>query len=263
MAATLYSLTLSHPGHAARLMLEAKGVEHRVSNLPPGFHPVIVRLRRFPGGTVPALVMDGERVQRTREISRYLDERIPSPVLLPSDDVAEAERWGEEVLQPIPRRAFRWGTSRYLSLREWVARDAGMPKLAARSSFIPKQLAKVSGATDEAVRRDLAALPGHLDHVDSLIASGVIGGDQPNAADFQIGCTRARLPRQGGPAPVCRGPPVGRAGDAAAAGLPGADPGLPAAATGCPRRAASGRSATGARRSGPGRCRARGRSGCS
>jgi glutathione S-transferase len=25
-----------------------------------------------------------------------------------------------------------------------------------------------------------------LDHVDELIASGVIGGDQPNAADFQI-----------------------------------------------------------------------------
>jgi glutathione S-transferase len=28
-----------------------------------------------------------------------------------------------------------------------------------------------------------------LDHIDRLIAGGVIGGDEPNAADFQIGTT--------------------------------------------------------------------------
>jgi glutathione S-transferase len=41
-------------------------------------------------------------------------------------------------------------------------------------------------ASDEVVRADLAALPGHLDHVDQLIADGVIGGAVPNAADLQI-----------------------------------------------------------------------------
>jgi glutathione S-transferase len=44
----------------------------------------------------------------------------------------------------------------------------------------------VSGATEESVRADLAALPAQFDHVDELIAEGVIGGEQPNAADFQI-----------------------------------------------------------------------------
>ena len=32
----------------------------------------------------------------------------------------------------------------------------------------------------------LAALPGQLDRVDALLAEGVIGGERPNAADFQI-----------------------------------------------------------------------------
>ncbi len=32
----------------------------------------------------------------------------------------------------------------------------------------------------------LASLPGMLDHVDELIAEGVIGGAEPNAADFQL-----------------------------------------------------------------------------
>jgi glutathione S-transferase len=45
----------------------------------------------------------------------------------------------------------------------------------------------VSGANEESIRADLAALPAHLDRVDTLIADGVIGGEQPNAADFQIG----------------------------------------------------------------------------
>ena len=34
--------------------------------------------------------------------------------------------------------------------------------------------------------RDLAELPAVLDEVDRLLAAGVIGGDQPGAADFQI-----------------------------------------------------------------------------
>jgi glutathione S-transferase len=41
--------------------------------------------------------------------------------------------------------------------------------------------------TSEATARAcLAALPGQLDRVDALLAEGVIGGERPNAADFQI-----------------------------------------------------------------------------
>ena len=47
-------------------------------------------------------------------------------------------------------------------------------------------------ATDEAVRADLAALPGLLGRVDELIGEGVIGGTARNAADYQI-ATSVRL----------------------------------------------------------------------
>jgi glutathione S-transferase len=51
---------------------------------------------------------------------------------------------------------------------------------------------KINKASPDAVREDLQRLPELLDHVDELIAQGVIGGDEPNAADYQIG-TSVRL----------------------------------------------------------------------
>ena len=36
------------------------------------------------------------------------------------------------------------------------------------------------------MRADLASLPGHLDRIDGWIADGVMGGEELNAADFQI-----------------------------------------------------------------------------
>jgi glutathione S-transferase len=44
-------------------------------------------------------------------------------------------------------------------------------------------------ARDASARADIAALPGQLDRVDRWIAEGLIGGEQPNAADLQIGST--------------------------------------------------------------------------
>ena len=40
--------------------------------------------------------------------------------------------------------------------------------------------------TDGQIQRAIAQVPEVLDHVDELIADGVIGGEEPNAADFQI-----------------------------------------------------------------------------
>jgi glutathione S-transferase len=101
LPARLYSLTLSHPSQAARLMLERKRVEHTVVNIVPGFQPLVVRLVGFRGITVPALRIDARRIQGSREISRFLDELVPAPPLFPAESgrrtaVKEAERWGEE-----------------------------------------------------------------------------------------------------------------------------------------------------------------------
>jgi glutathione S-transferase len=176
-------------------MLERKGIEHEVVELLPGMHPVQVRLAGFRGGTVPALRIDGRRIQGSREISHALDEIEPEPALFPSDParrraVEAAEAWGERSLQPVPRRIFRWSLARNSRLRSGVAHSLGLPApdvMAKTQAPIARYFARKSGATDELVRSNLEALPGMLDHVDGLIADGTIGDDEVNAADLQIG----------------------------------------------------------------------------
>jgi glutathione S-transferase len=52
--------------------------------------------------------------------------------------------------------------------------------------------ARLNEATDENVRADIAALPGMLQRIDDWIAAGVLGGEELNAGDLQIG-TSVRL----------------------------------------------------------------------
>jgi glutathione S-transferase len=192
----LYSLALSHPAHAARLMLEHKGIDHDVVNLVPGMHPLILRTRGFSGPTVPALRIGARRIQGSLEISRGLDEIQTEPRLFPSEPdrrraVEEAEEWGERELQATVRRLFRWSTATRPELRQWIAADlVKMPApglAAAANAPVAKWFARAAGATDEKIRADLARLPKLLDRVDELIGEGTIGGAEPNAADFQIG----------------------------------------------------------------------------
>ena len=201
MTVKLYVIPGSHPSKAAELMLEHKGIPFKRVDLVTSMHRPALKLLGFEGKTVPAMKSDGRKVQGTREISRALDEIKPDPRLLTSDAVKEAERWGDEELQSIPRRLAWWallhlsGKQRTeaarLSLQGY---RVGLPVGVAARTVLP--IAKVSAgynhSTDENVRADLAAVPGKIDRVDALISEGVVGADQPNAADFQIG-TSIRL----------------------------------------------------------------------
>src|SRR5436305_9865630 len=109
-------MAISHPSQAARRMLQLKGVEFELVNVQPLNQRVHMRLAGFSGGTVPAMKIDGQRVQGSRQIARVADELWPEPPLFPADPelrarVEEAERWGEERLQPIPRRLVRYGAA--------------------------------------------------------------------------------------------------------------------------------------------------------
>jgi glutathione S-transferase len=191
----LYMLAVSHPARAAQRMLEYKGVPHGRVYLLPGLHPALLRLAGFRGGTVPALDMGDNKVQGSRSISRALDEAIPEPPLFPADpeqrvSVEEAERWGEEDLQEVLRRIFRWSTAHQQRVRRWLGELSGVPApglVGALNAPLARGFAKLSRADEGRVVGDIAHLPHMLDHVDSLIESGVIASSAPNAADFQIG----------------------------------------------------------------------------
>jgi len=195
--ATLYSLAPSHPARAAHLMLDHKGIEHRVVNLPAGSQPLALRALGFRGGTVPALKIDGRRVQTSTKIARTLDEIKPDPPLFPADPeqrsaVEEAERWGDAVYQPVPRRMFRWALSQDGDLRRHLIERDRMPApglISPAMQPVAALFARMSGADEQRIRGDLAELPAHLDHVDGLIGAGTLGGEELNAADFQIATT--------------------------------------------------------------------------
>lgn len=197
MTAKLYSLPTSNPALTARGMLDHKGIGYEVVDVVPGMHPAYVRLRGFKGTTIPALVIDGRKVQTTRAISRALDEIRPDPPLFPSDPEArrrvdDAERWGDEVFQDVPRRLMRWSAANSYAVRRWLAEGVPLGSLLARPSLQARLFAKQVGADDERVRAEIAGLGATLGQIEQLRADGVIGGEQPNAADFQIaGSVRA------------------------------------------------------------------------
>ncbi len=129
--AKLYVIPGSHACRTAMLMLERKRVPYRTVELLTGMHGMGVRLHGFPGhrkpirsvegkvgpmlgfmdrmGTVPALAIDGRKVQTNREIARHLEQSRPEPSLYPADPVRrraveEAAEWGDEQLQMTARR---------------------------------------------------------------------------------------------------------------------------------------------------------------
>jgi glutathione S-transferase len=235
IAATLYSLSVSHPSLAVHCMLERKRIDHRVIDLIPGMHPVPLRALRFPRNTVPALLIDGRRIQGSREISRALDEVVPEPPLFPRapDErkrVEDAERWGEQVFQGVPRRIFRWMTVQHYETRRWLADDAGIPlgSVIARPTLQARVFARSAGADADTVRADLAGLGSLVAEVERLRADNVIGGEGPNAADFQIATTLRSLASFGDLEPFVADHPAFRWAATVVPPLPGpVPPGLP------------------------------------
>jgi glutathione S-transferase len=238
MKARLFTIPASHPSWTARLMLERKGIPYKRVDLVAGVHKPILRAAGFPGTTVPALRLDGRRVQGSREISRALDEVVPEPPLFPADaeqraKVEEAERWGDEVLQPIPRR-IAWNILKRdrAPVRSYLEGSRlGIPTAVAAATAGPivAGAARYNKSTDDNVLADLNALPGHIDHVDELIAGGVIGGPEPNAADFQIAPSIALMLTFDDLRPLITGRPAEELANRLLPGFPGhAPPTLPA-----------------------------------
>jgi glutathione S-transferase len=202
MSATLFAVPASHPSLAAELMLRHKGIEYRRIDLVTALHRILVRGLGFPGSTVPALRIDGARVQGTRNISVALDSLRSERPLFPADPdrrraVVEAESWGDTVYQPVPRRLIWAGLKRDRSTIGSYLEGArtGIPVVVAQRTVSPIVAAAtgLNQAGDENVRRDLAALPRLLDRVDELLENQTIGGAELNAADFQIATSTALL----------------------------------------------------------------------
>jgi glutathione S-transferase len=196
--AKLYVVHGSHPCATVARALELKGIPYKSVELMPTMHAAHQRLR-FGQRTVPGIKFeDGEKVVGSRAILRRLETLVPDPPLLPADakrraEVEEAERWGDEVFQPMARRLVWLGMRRRPASIVSFSEHSKLPVPDAMARLSAPMITRVEGllndVSEEAVRDDLAALPGHLDRVDGWIAEGVIGGEEPNAADLQLAPT--------------------------------------------------------------------------
>lgn len=201
MEARIYTIPGSHPGMTAQLMLDHKGIGFKRTDLFPVASKGVLRALGFPRKTVPAMKIDGRRVQGSREIARELDRVAPEPPLFPADPekrtaVEAAERFGDEELQHPIRQPIWWALRKDKAPLRSFSEGAklGIPIGLALATAAPvvAMSAHFNEATDENVRADLAKLPGLLDRVDEWIAAGVLDGEELNAADFQV-ATSLRL----------------------------------------------------------------------
>jgi glutathione S-transferase len=213
MSIKLYVLPASHPCAAVEVAMKRKAIPYKRVDLLPMVQVAAGPLL-YGGSTVPGIRIDRERLVGSRAIMRRLDEIAPEPPLLPADPqtrerVLEAERWGDETFQSVPRRILDAGFLRDPATIESYAGDAKLPLprglLRPALPLTAKMMAWRNHAKDAAVRADFAALPGQLDQIDAWIAEGLLGGEQPNAADLQIGSTVRLLETIGDVRPLLAG----------------------------------------------------------
>jgi glutathione S-transferase len=218
MNARLYVIPASHPSIAAELMLRRKGIDFKRTDLLPVISKGALRAVGFPGVTVPALKINGSRVQGSRPIARELDRLVPEPPLLPPDPqrraaVEEADRFGDEELQHPIRQLLWWGMRHdHTPLRSYSeGAKIGLPIGLAMKTAAPivALSARFNEASDANARSALERLPALLDRVDEFIAAGTIGGEEPNAADFQIATSIGLAMTMDDLRPAIEGRPVG------------------------------------------------------
>lgn len=193
-ALTLHVLPLSHPCKAAEAALRLKGLDAEVVTLQPGAHTADMEQLYGEGRTtVPGLLVDGEPVHGSRAILERLEELAPDPSLYPAaiaDAVRDAERWGDEELQDLGRR-LPWGALHFRP--EAMGSFGGGGPLDPPGTDFAIRFVRASWKyhriSAEVLAADLAGLPAKIDHVETLAAEGIIGGETPTAADLQIGST--------------------------------------------------------------------------
>ena len=224
----LYMFTGSPPSMTARLMLEHKNIEHKRVHLLIGPHAFGMLARGFVTMTVPALKIDGRRVEGSREISRALDELVPQPALFPADParrqaVEDAERWGETFQDAIRRLVLYASRQEPRAFSSIYRHPNPLMRPAQRMSraLVIRLASAGHRATDRAAQEDFAALPASLDKIDAWIEDGLLNGPELNAADFQIAPNISLLRRFDELAPLIEGRPAARLADRLAPDFPG------------------------------------------
>ena len=107
---TLYNVPVSSYGAKVRIILNHKRLEWTEAAPPDGYGSAAYK-QFVPAGTVPAIIHDGLTLADSEAIAEYLDERFPSPPMMPDDVTARARarelsRFHDTRLEPVLRSFF-------------------------------------------------------------------------------------------------------------------------------------------------------------
>jgi glutathione S-transferase len=197
----LYVIPGSHAARTGILLMDHKAVPYKLKELRPGAQRTL-RLRGFPGGTVPALDWNGRKVQTSIEIARFLDEVQPDPPLFPADParrarIEEIERWVDEDFQMDTRRLLFAASLDWPGTLVDCGDDGRMGPLLSRTRRrrrLALRLARTAFKVDrDAERRLLDRLPQHLDRIDGWVEEGLLNGEALTAADYAVAAHVALL----------------------------------------------------------------------
>ena len=189
---TLHALPPSHPCKAVGAALEYKGIEYEWVNLDYGTHNEKIAELYGEGKTrVPGLTFGEERIHGSTNILRRLDELVPESPLYPediADEVREAELWGAGDLQDFGRR-IPWGALYFRP--EKLGRMNGIDELDPSGTDFAMKFTrstwKYHNISSVQIAEDLERLPGMVEEIEALAGRGILDGENPTAADFQIG----------------------------------------------------------------------------
>jgi glutathione S-transferase len=191
----LYTFPGSNAGLTAELILDHANVAHERVQLRPGLHAASLKARGFPAATVPALYVDGTRLNGSRQIAHLVaDELAPDSQLLPEDAelrsrVLEVERDGERLQNAVRRAFYAAATSSSGGVRNLVDANfsdlPGLVRTAVTAALIPAarmghKIRVEQGPSYVARVEELLRL------ADEYVEAGLLGTDTPNVADFQF-----------------------------------------------------------------------------
>jgi glutathione S-transferase len=211
----LHVVPFSHPCLAVSAALDRLGHEYETVELVTGRQAEEVEAVYGDGRrTVPGLLVDGEPVHGTAAIFARLDQLNPDSGLYPTghrDAIREAESGLAEDIQ-MSARVLVFGGMHFRP--ESMGTFAGSAQLdPAGVDFAIKAMRaswRYLEITAQRVHATLQELPGRLDAVDALLEAGAIGGEQPTAADFQLGSSLHLLVQIGDVRPLVEERPAAK-----------------------------------------------------
>jgi glutathione S-transferase len=211
----LHVVPFSHPCLAVSAALDRLGLEYETVTLETGRQAGEVEEVYGEGRrTVPGLLVDEEPVHGTSTIFARLGELHPDAGLYPPA-VAEAIRAAEPALAEdiqMSARVLVFGAMHFRP--ESMGTFAGADQLDPGGvDFAIKSMRaawRYLGIDAQRVHATLQALPAQLDAVDALLEASVIGGEQPTAADFQLGSSLHLLVQIGDVRPLVEERPAAR-----------------------------------------------------